>query len=161
MSKFEELRQAYITARKNSSDYWKTCWGFASDLVNRMIDYFQWPREQVKVIPLKGDVNPNLKYTVQGSMHLGDDAFWHLGVNLFLYEAPNIHPYFDVLLPVMIKKVDDHFIVKLEGYEKEFKIHKDNPDGFNAFYEFIFEQIKKRLQPSHKNETLGGVGLYG
>lgn len=143
MSKFEELCRAYAVARKNYFDYRDTCCKFAHTLVSGMIDYFKCPKEQIKFIPLKGEVEPNSSYTVMGAIHLDDDTFWHLGVMLTLYEAPNVFPHQPVLLQLLIKKVDDYFIVKLGTKRQEFTIHEDKPDEFNPFYEFIFVLIKE------------------
>jgi len=164
MSKFEELCKSYATARENYFNYRNACWDFASHLVSGMIDYFQCPKEQVKFIPLKGDEKPGSVYTLMGAMHLDDDTFWHLGVGLTLYIAPNVFPHETILLPLLIKKVTDYFIVKLDGHQKEFKIHIDKTDEFDTFYEFVFQQIQETYEKGlqrflDQNEATRKIGF--
>ena len=164
MSKFEELCKAYATSRKNYFDYRETCSKFAHTLVRGMVDYFGCPKGQVKFIPLNKEVESGSIYTVMGAIHLDDDTFWHLGVRLTLYKAPNIFPHQPFLLRLLIKKVDDYFTVKLRTEGPEFKVHEDKPDEFNSFYEFIFDLIKEDLEKGlqrflEQNETVRKIGF--
>ena len=164
MSKFEDLCRAYATSRKNYFDYRDACLKFGTNLVNGMIDYFKCPREQVKFIPLKEDIKPNTMYSLLGAMDLDDDTFWHFGLGLTLYEAPNVFPQETALLPLLVKKVDDSFIVKFGTHGEEFKIHKDKPDEQTAFYEFVFRQIKESYEKAlqrflEQKETSRKIGF--
>lgn len=149
MSKFEELCKIYDSARGSYVDYQRVCHDFASRLVKSMIDYFQGPEGAVTFIPLQGEPEPEKTYTLMGAMHLDKDTFWHLGVVVTLYPRPGIFlPHRRNLLCFLIKKVEDYFIVKLSHLKEEFKIHRDKPDEFNPFFEFVFEKIKESYENS-------------
>ena len=146
MSKFEDLCRAYAISRKSYFDYRDACLKFGTNLVNGMMRYFQCPKEQVQFIPLKEVIPPGLTSNLLGAMHLDDDTFWHFGLGITLYEAPNIFPQETVLLRVLMKKTHGYFIVKLGTRGEEFKIHGDKPDDFTVFYEFVFSQIKESYE---------------
>lgn len=164
MSKFKELCDAYTLSRKKYFDYWDACAIFATNLVNGVVDYFECPREQISFIPLKETPKPNTTYTLRGAMHLDEDTFWHLGVGLTLYTAPNIFPHERTILPFLIKKVDDNFIVKLGPEGKEFRDSTDKSDRFKEFFDFIFIKIKERYEKGlqkflEQNETTRKIGF--
>ena len=140
MTKYEEILKSYKTAMKRYADYRKECWRFAHKLVNGLINYLKCPKELVMFDPLNREIKEGQIFTLEGAMHLEDDTFWHLGIGINLYREPNIIQE-RVKLCIMIKGSNKHFIVKLEGINKEFEIDENKPEEFKTFYDFIFKQI--------------------
>lgn len=142
MSKFDEIRQAYTTARKRFRDYEETCRDFARDLVFGIIDYLEWPRDQeITYIPLGEELDPNNKfYALTGAMRMGDESFWHFGVELTLKEPHGANPV-SFIMSFYIKKVGQYFIVKLGPKGREIKIHEDQRGELEPFYEAVFLQV--------------------
>ena len=84
MSKFEEICLAYSQARRTFNEYEETCRDFARELVFGMVDYLEWPQDQeITYIPLGEEFDPsNRFYALAGAMRMGDESFWHFGVEL-------------------------------------------------------------------------------
>lgn len=156
MTKFEKLCKDYSTARKKYFDYRISCLHFVPKFVDGMINYLQCPEEQVNYYPFEGDREPNTVYTFAGEMRLCDDSFWHIKIGLTLHGAANIFPKEELVFPVLIKKINDYFIVKLGRNGKEYKIHKDQPGELKDFYDLIFLKIKefykKEIQQFYEHE---------
>jgi len=142
MSKFEEICQIYYKARRNFLEYEETCRSFARELVYDMIDYFEWPRHQeITFIQLGEEINPsNRFYALAGAMRMDDESFWHFGVELTVEEPTGSYPQ-PFLLSFFVKKVGQHFIVKLGPKGSEIKIHQDRRGELKPFYDAVFVQI--------------------
>ena len=149
MSRYEELCNIFAATRRNYLKYVQDIREFATTLIDGLINYIEIAPLDVRFIPLTGEVKPDKNYTLFEAMHLSDDGFWKLGMIMLIYEnpAPNIiSPHETVLLPILMKKVSDSFLVKLGSEGDEFEIHKNKPKEFKAFYEYVFTQIKKSYQ---------------
>lgn len=142
MSKFDEICQLYQRARKEFKVYEETCRHFAKELIDDMIDYFQWPREQeITFLQLGEEINPNNRfYALAGAMRMDDESFWHFGVELTVEEPGGSYPL-SFLMSFFIKKVGPHFVVKLGPAGNEIKIHQDRRGELGPFYDAVFVQI--------------------
>lgn len=160
MSKYETLCNAFDEAYKQYQDYHQACACLAQNLINAIVDYLEWPKENLVLIPILRKSEPNKMYTVWGAMHLGNDAFYHLGVKLKIGHWPQHAP----LLHLLIKKDNQAFTVKIENLQQEFKIHNDRQDEMEAFCDFIFNTIMKAYQkgflpPSHDEQRRLGFPI--
>lgn len=142
MTKFDEICQVYQKSRRRFLDYEETCRLFARELIDGMIDYFEWPRDQeITFIQLGEEINPsNRFYALAGAMRMDDESFWHFGVELTVEELSGAHPQ-PFLMSFFIKKVGPHFVVKLGPTGKEIKIHEDRRRELAPFYDAVFVQI--------------------
>jgi len=152
-SKFHELCNEYKLARKKYFDYRQDCERFTSYLITEMIGNFQCPSGAIKTFSVNSENISN----VRGAISLEDDGFWHLGIKFSLYEEPysDLSPNEVVLLHLLIKREDGHFIVKLGDDGSEFKVNKNQSDTLGTFYQsgelkpfyqHIYEQIKSDFQ---------------
>lgn len=146
MSKFDELCGAYKTAQDNYSNYHTACVKFYGTLVSEFVKYLDCPREQVTFLPLDKEPDPGSTYSIPGAMHLDDDTYWHLGFRLTLYISPNTFPHQPILLRLLAKKVDDHFLVKLGKDGPQFKVHENNPKELEPFFDSLFTAIKEDFE---------------
>jgi hypothetical protein len=152
MTKFEELCNSYRLSRNKYFNYRNECVNFADELVYGMIGYFKCPKEQIKCFSPKGQDMPDNHscQLLRGVMTLEDDTFWHFGIGLTLYESPEIIiPRETVTIHILLKKVCERFIVKINTFEEKFEIYRNKPADFKNFYKFIFNKIKE----DHEKET--------
>lgn len=150
MSKFDDLCQVYQTARKRFFDYEQTCRLFARELIDGMIDYFEWPRNQeITFIQVGEEINPNDRfYALAGAMRMDDESFWHFGVELTVEELSGSHPQ-PFLMLFFIKKVGSQFIVKLGPKGTEIKIHEDRRGELGPFYDAVYVRLVEFFMKSY------------
>ncbi|MGB4868915.1 MAG: hypothetical protein WBP47_02665, partial [Candidatus Promineifilaceae bacterium] len=113
-TKYDEICLTYRKSRKMFLDYENLCQAFARDLVDGMIEYFEWPQNQeITYIPLGEELDPNNRfYALAGAMQMDNESFWHFGLELSVEEPCGSYPL-PFLMSFFIKKVGPHFIVKL------------------------------------------------
>lgn len=141
-SKYDELCQTYRNSRKAFLNYQDECQTFARDVVDGMIDYFEWPTSQeITYIPLGEDIDPtNRFYAISAAMQMDDESFWHFGLELTLEEPSGAFPV-PFLMSFFIKKVGNTFIVKLGPKGKEFNIPEERRGELAPFYDIVFKHI--------------------
>jgi len=142
MSKYDEICQVYQKARRSFLDYEETCRSFAREIVEGMIEYFEWPRDQeITFIQLGEEINPsNRFYALAGAMRMDDESFWHFGVELRVEEMSGAHAQ-PFLMSFFIKKVGPHFIVKLGPTGEEIRIHEGRRGELAPFYDAVYVKI--------------------
>ena len=147
MSKFHELSQIYSQSRKRFFDYQSDVHLFADKLTRGLVDYFSIPAQHLKIFPVSGEIKPDTKYSIKEAVLLGDDNFWHLGIQIDLIcnECDTV-PAQPILINVGLKQEDGRFIVKISQKENGHKIRPDKEGDFHEFYEYIFQSIKKSME---------------
>ena len=141
MSRFQELCAVIEKDRRRWIDYHKQCLGFSKELVNGLREYLQCPDGCLHCVPTAGERDPDKIYSLAGAMRLNDDPFYHFGVILALdVYSPNI------LVPFLVRKVNDTFEVRIENVDQEFKIREDRLDELEAVYQFVFQLIKETFE---------------
>ncbi|MGB9937216.1 MAG: hypothetical protein ACPK7O_05800 [Methanobacterium sp.] len=156
MTRFEELCESYANARKRYFNYENECMEFGMKMVNGLKEYLQCPPEQINYYPPDKESDPNVSYNIHGATKLGEDGFWHVGIGIGLYEAPNVRPQENVRSTLLIRKDDGHFIVKYGRESKdEFRICEDREEELDKFYEHIYEEVKELYDKQLENITGG------
>jgi hypothetical protein len=146
MSKYNELCKVYSTARKNYFDYWHDCADFVTGLMNGLREYFEMPKENLKFVPLNEKPEFAKKYTAKNCMLLEQDTFWYVGVMMTLCGVLEDQPEETLILPILVKKLDDTYIVKFGQAGDEFQIPGDNQNSRHAFYDYVFNQINNNYK---------------
>lgn len=146
MSKYHELCQFYSSARKNYFDYWNECADFAVELMDGLRQYFEMPKENLKFVPLKEKPEFGKSYSAKDSMILEQDTFWYVGVMLTLCSMEEDQPEETLIAPLLIKKIDDSFTVKLGPQSEEFQVARGNQNNYQTFFDFIYKQIKENYE---------------
>lgn len=141
MSKFRELCHVYSIARRNYFDYWNECADFVSDLMSDLRQYFQMPKENLRFVPLKDKPEFGKRYTAKECMHLEQDTFWYVGVMMTLCGELEDQPEETLILPILVKKLEDAFTVKFGPAGDEFKIEEGDESSKQAFFDFLFSQV--------------------
>ena len=156
MTRFEELCESYANARKKFFNYEHECMDFGSKMVAGLAEYLECPPEQVNYYPPDKESDPNVTYNIQGATILGEDGYWHVGIGIGIYEAPNVRPQENVRSTLLIKKNNSHFIVKYGKLSKEeYRICEDKKEDFKEFYDHVFEEIRNLYDKQLENMKRG------
>jgi hypothetical protein len=142
MSKFKELCHFYSVSRKNYFDYWRECADFATDLIERMKKYFDMPDSNLSFVPLRDKPEYGKTYSAKESMHLEQDTFWYMGLVLTLCGEIEKQPEETLVLPLLIKRFEGNYTVKLGQEGEAFEMKKDDTENNHAFYDYVYDQIK-------------------
>ena len=142
MTKFQEMCAAFAESRDSYFAYQNACILFASDLERKFIEHCSIPHELLRLVPLNEKPKDGTIYTPAGAMYLDDDIFWHLGVQLTLYSAPNQFPYQPVLMVFCIKKEADRFLVRFGTNGPDFIIEPSCIEGYLKLFDHVTSQIK-------------------
>ncbi|MDS3859226.1 hypothetical protein RIF25_00255 [Thermosynechococcaceae cyanobacterium BACA0444] len=86
------------------------------------------------------------KYTLFGAMHLDDDTFWHIGLQITLFTAPNEYPQQPVLIRFMLKAENDGYRVKITQTDKGHLLHAGNDAEFSGFFNDLQQIIRKNFE---------------
>ncbi len=147
MSKFGELCKSYKTSRDNYFSYRDESVGFARELMDKYIEYLQVPKENFKFVPLDKDPKPDTRYSLFAAIHLNNDSFWHLGLQITIYSALNEFPQQPILVRFMFKKTDKNtFSIKISEQDSGHSICRENESDFSEFFEFLQSQIRDNFE---------------
>ena len=157
-SKYDELCQTYRKSRKAFLAYQDDCQSFAREVVDGMIDYFEWPTSQeITYIPLGEDMDPNNRfYAISAAMQMDDESFWHFGLELTLEEPGGAYPL-PFLMSFFIKKMGNIFIVKLGPTGKEFSIPEERRGELAPFYDIVFNHITRFFAYKYQDAVTKGL----
>ena len=157
-SKYDELCQTYRTSRKSFLAYQDDCQMFARDVVDGMIEYFEWPTSQeITYIPLGEEIDPNNRfYAISAAMQMDDDSFWHFGLELTVEEPSGAYPL-PFLMSFFIKKIGDAFVVKLGPKGKEFRIPEERRGELKPFYDIVFKHITHFFTHKYQDAVTKGL----
>ncbi len=157
-TKYDEICKTYRQSRKAFREYQEDCQNFARDLVDGMVEYFEWPHSQeITYIPLGEEIDPtNRFYAISAAMQMDDDSFWHFGLELAVEEPGGAYPL-PFVMSFFIKKVGALFIVKLGPQGKEIKIHEDRRRELDPFYDAVFVQIMSFFTHKYQDAVTKGL----
>ncbi len=146
MSKYKELCHVYSVARQNYFDYWDECANFIADLILGFRQYCEIPRERVRYAPLKQKPEFGKLYKVKETMHLEADTYWYTGLMLTLCGEQDDQPEETIILPLLVKKIDGIFSVKLGPQSQEFQVNLEDESSMHGFFDFVFDQINNSYE---------------
>ncbi|HBU6186673.1 hypothetical protein ACHHZ2_17480 [Citrobacter freundii complex sp. 2024EL-00237] len=144
MSKFEELCSAYKNFRDQLSDTRHNAYSMAHRIAYNYRKYLELDNDAVlKLIPLDRPVQSGTMYTPAGATHLGEDGFWHLGVELTVYMGANIHPQQTFTISFkFIKNEDGSHLLDVDDLNASTIISDvNNATEFNPVFDKIHENI--------------------
>ncbi len=127
-------------------------------VVNGFIEYCGIPPNQILFLPCDKEPDENSRYTMPGAMHLDEDTYWHLGLQITLYEKPNIFPHQPIFFKICVKDKDGDLFVKLDQEKEPQKINLSSRDDLNVFFDklvsLIIRYFKEGLQEFLEKETI-------
>ena len=142
MTKFDTLCTAYKTSRKTNFSYRDEGINFARELIAKYIKFLEVPEDYFRFVPMDETPKSNTTYSLFGAIHLNDDTYWHLGLQLTLFTAPNEYPRQPILIVFRFKQIaDKKFEVKISEEDSGHQISCGIESEFNDFFEFLQKQI--------------------
>ena len=142
MTNFNTLCSAYKTSRETYFSYRNEGLDFARELIAKYIKYLEVPEDFFRFVPTDETPKPDSTYSLIGAIHLNDDTYWHLGLQLTLFTAPNEYPRQPILIVFRFKKIaDSKYEIKISEEDSGNQISPGVESTFNDFFEFLQTQI--------------------
>ncbi|HBX8459029.1 TPA: hypothetical protein MII19_16045 [Klebsiella pneumoniae] len=149
MSKFEEICAAYKVSQDNYSTYRELSAAFAIGLGRRYIQYLGLTKANFKWVPENDTSTEKEGITIPGAMHLDDDTYWHMGLKIKIFSAPNVYPQQRLLIIFKFKQKDkSKFEVMVDGDDKKHIIETDG----DASYTVFFNHLQKIIMGLYEND---------
>jgi hypothetical protein len=148
MSKFDELCEAYVSARKGFFARRSACAAFARAVLEGMEQYLGCPPFQLYFIPSNYEPASIKTRTAEGAISCADDGRWRFAIGLSLRESQDttrkdITPQ-TVRFELVLRPTDSGYAVRLKGWDDEFVLPAtDGTAAHTAFYEFIFQRVRE------------------
>jgi hypothetical protein len=133
MSRFQDVKKAFATAKKKYDGYYSQCAYFAGAFSRALIDQFGWPRELVFwERPGTGRVD-----RVEDAIVLQGDTFWHFGLHLQLQEDQTRD---DLRIAVRFKRAGERYLIELfPGVELD--VREPTAEAFQPVLDALYEEI--------------------
>ena len=137
---------SYKNSRETYFEYRNRGFNFAGELIRRYVEYLGIPNEQFRFVPLDEDPKPNTTYTLFGAIHLNDDSFWHLGLQITIFTAPNEYPQQPLLIKFMFKASENGYLIRISEDDPGRNISLGNEKEFLAFFDFLQTMIQQSFE---------------
>ncbi len=139
MSKYEELREAHTKSRAEVQKYHEDCKAFANQTIIGFKNYLEIPNGNITFLPLDEDkFKKGHSYAMVGK--LKEDTYYHVRFRIYFHE----HSAVDFMF--LIKKCDNHFIIKAIDEDIEHKVNPDNETELTNFYEYLLQMCKEHYE---------------
>ena len=156
MSKFDEIRQAYVDARKNFFDQRNATAAFALKLVEGMERYLECPPYQIHFLTNVRQPTSATAHDAKGAVTYGADGLWHFNVGMELVDdKEGFHKGAArqvLAFELLVRSDETGFDVGLKGWTDRFDLPAtgDSPEQ-TRLYDFWFQRIlDSYLQQGHR-----------
>ncbi len=147
MSKFEEICAAYKVSRDNFHDYRNRSMDFALGLGNKYIQYLGIASENFRWVPPSEPSTEESGFTIPGAMVLDDDTYWHMGLKIKIFTAPNVFPQQELLIVFKFKEKEEKvFEVMIDGVNKKHDIETYSDASYTVFFNHLQKVILAMYQ---------------
>ncbi|HBM3089213.1 hypothetical protein PTQ46_14475 [Klebsiella michiganensis] len=152
MSKFEEICAAYKVSRDNFHDYRNRSMDFALSLGHKYIQYLGIASENYRWVPPSESSTEKAGVTIPGAMELDDDTYWHMGLKIKIFSAPNVFPQQELLIVFKFKEKEAKvFEVMVDGVDKKHDIETYSDASFTVFFNHLQDVILAQYQDDLDN----------
>jgi excisionase family DNA binding protein len=145
MARLEELRKIAEDNNHRWFLYYQSCKNLAFALHVSLQRYLGISPDDLLFIPTIGEYDPSMEYTISGALRMGDDSFFHIGLQFTLLEEP-------VLIPFKIKTIPEGLYEEhelgIEDQDKVFRVDGFNPEDLTPVCEYVFELVKADIEQS-------------
>ena len=156
MSKFDEIRQAYVDARKSFFAQRDASAAFALDLVEGMERYLDGPPYLIHFLTGVHQATAAAAHHAQDAVVYGNDGLWHFSLGMELVDnAEGFNKNAarqNLAFELLVKPDGTEFSVGLKGWDDRFTLPAsgDSPER-TRLYDFWFQRIlDSYLQPGHR-----------
>jgi hypothetical protein len=162
MSRFEELRHAYLDARKDFFARRDASAAFAATIVEGMEHYLECPPFQVHFISNTREASATKAHNALGAVWLGTDSNWHFNIGLDLIDNEEGFrkdaARQTVVFELLVQPSDSGFNVGIKGWNDRFSLPgTDGTAERAAFYDFVFQHITGSYQQPGQRFFENGV----
>ncbi|EOW2276201.1 MULTISPECIES: hypothetical protein [Klebsiella pneumoniae complex] len=152
MSKFEEICAAYKISQDNFNAYRSRSMDFALSLGHKYIQYLGVTKGNFWWVPEHDSSTEKEGYTIPGAMHLDDDTYWHLGLKIKIFMAPNAFPQQELLIIFKFKEKEEKvFEVMIDHVDKKHDIEIWIDASYTVFFNHLQEVILAMYQDGLDN----------
>ncbi len=165
MSKYKDLCKIYTDSRMKFSRNQDDCHQFLEKLVQGLIDYFNIPKDKIKLFPVIGEPDTSINYSVREAMRLNQDKFWHIGVEVTLIcQTCATDPVQPILINLGVIKKGQYFLLKTGSGEEPLTVSEIKDEKLKIFYDGLFKDIQDLLGKSantllEKEHTVCKIGF--
>jgi len=156
MSKFDEIRQAYVDARKSFFAQRDASAAFALHLVEGMERYLDGPSYLIHFETKSHQATAAAAHEAKEAAVYGTDGLWHFGLSMELVDnAEGFNKNAarqNLAFELLVKPDGTGFSVGLKGWDDRFTLPAsgDSPER-TRLYDFWFQRIlDSYLQPGHR-----------
>jgi hypothetical protein len=156
MSKFDEIRQAYVDARKSFFAQRDASVAFALSLVQGMERYLESPPYMIRFQTSTRQAAAATAHDAKDVVAYGTDGLWHFGLGMELVDNQDgfnkSAARQNLAFELLVKPDGAGFSVGLKGWDDRFAppATGDSPER-TRFYDFWFGRIiDSYLQPGHR-----------
>jgi len=156
MSKFDEIRQAYVNARKNFFDQRDASAVFALSLIEGMERYLECPPYQIHFLTHTHQATAAAAHDAKGAVMFGNDGLWHFNIGMELVD--NVDGFHKnaarqtLAFELLVQPDGTGFSVGFKGWTDRFILPAtgESPER-TRFYDFWFKHIiDSYLQSGHR-----------
>lgn len=142
MNKFEELKSAFLKAKKEFEEYEQDVQHFAEVLWKTLIKYYGIPPTQANLCKINVDgqfdvVGPPVK----NALNLNEELYWQMGFSLTISEDLATYPQETVLIGITFRREQnsESIDVNVIGDQMVFKIDPSKTQDYHVFLDHIFK----------------------
>jgi len=156
MSKFDEIRQAYVDARKGFFAQRDASAAFALNLIEGMERYLECPPYLIHFLTNVRQATAATAHDARGAVVYGSDGLWHFTVGMELIDnQEGFHKNAarqTLAFELLVQAEGTGFSVGFKGWRDRFTLPAtgDSPEQ-TRLYDFWFQRIlDSYLQPGHR-----------
>ncbi len=156
MSKFDELREAYVAARKSFFDQRDASAAFALDVIEGMERYLECPPLHVHFLSNTRQATTATAHDAKSAVTFGADGLWHFNVALELVDNKE-GPRKDaarqtIAFELLVQPCSAGFNIGLKGCKDRFSLPAAGDSVERTrFYDLWFQRIiDSYLQPGQR-----------
>jgi hypothetical protein len=156
MSKFDEIRKAYVDARKIFFDHRDASAALALSLVEGMERYLECPKYHIHFFSNARQATAAAAHDAKSAVVYGTDGLWHFAVSMELVD--NLDGFHKnaarqtIMFELLVQPTDPGFSVGFKGWNERFALPAagDSTES-TRFYDFWFKHILDSYkQPGHR-----------
>jgi hypothetical protein len=165
MSKYKDLCKIYTNSRMKFSRHQDDCHQFLESLIQGLVKAFDTPEDKIKLVPVIGEPDASIIYSVREAMRLTPDKFWHIGVEITLVcQTCVTDPVQPIMINLGVMKEGRFFLLTTDPGKDPFKVSETKHEELKIFYDELFERIKELLEKStdtllEKEHTVCKIGF--
>src|SRR5207248_11791401 len=143
MSRFDEMCDALRAARNDWTEFERRSFSNMGLLVDGFIKYCEIPKGHFEFRRLNEEPKSGTLYSLPGAMHFGKDDYWHLGLIVTLFTAPNELPQQRVLIELCLTEKGGKTVVRpgVDGLARQLDLR--NQSECIDFYDEIVERVNQ------------------